>query len=131
MEGKQKYEVRYQDGKKREKKELYLEELLQGEMEEVNTLLGDLAIVDTGDFANNILSMNLNIGKKKFYPKLMAIILRDEEGEKSTEEFYSTCVAKDLEKPAQDFFDGEGSSLISGIAGTLLSPLLKLMQQKS
>ena len=130
MEGKQKYEVRYQDGKKREKKELYLEELLQGEMEEVNTLLGDLAIVDTGDFANNILSMNLNIGKKKFYPKLMAIILRDEEGEKSTEEFYSTCVAKDLEKPAQDFFDGEGSSLISGIAGTLLSPLLKLMQQK-
>jgi hypothetical protein len=127
-ETKNKYEIRYLEGKKRIKKELFLEDLLQGEMEAVNILIADLGVVDTGDFAKNILSMNLSIGKKKFYPKLMALILQDEEGNKFNEEFYSNCVAKDLEKPARDFFDGEGSSMISGLAGTLLSPLLKLLQ---
>jgi hypothetical protein len=37
-------------------------------------------------------------------------------------------VAKDLEKPIEDFFNNEGSSLLSGLARIVFTPFLKKMQ---
>ena len=128
---KNKYEIRYLEGKKKNKKIFLLEDLLQCEMEQVNILIGELGINDSGNVTDNIMNLNIVVNKKKLYPKLLSIILQDESGEKYPEDFFSKCVAKDLEKPALDFFDGEGSSMISGLTGIVLSPLLKLMQQNN
>ena len=128
---KNKYEIRYLEGKIRNKKIFILEDLLQYEMEQTNVLIGELGIKDSGNVTDNIMNLNIVVNKKQLYPKLLSIILQDQEGEKYPEEFFSKCIAKDLEKPAQDFFDGEGSSMISGLTGIVLSPLLKLMQQNS
>lgn len=125
------YEVRYRDGKHEGKKSLVLEELTQEEMDGVNLLIGDLKLVDSGNVEQNILSLNVQLSKEHFYGKLFKLILHTADGKRCSEEFFKTCIQKDLDRISTDFFGGEGSSIISGIAGMMLSPLLKKMQQKS
>jgi len=125
------YEVRWRDGKEKGTKKMLLEELTLSEMQEVNVLFGELDLEDKGETVANILAMNLRISKKEFYPKLCAIILHEESGDRCDEKFFNSCYSKDLEAPTTDFFTGEGSFIASGIAGIILSPLLKGLQTKS
>lgn len=125
-----KFIIRFRDEQGVGSKTLFLDELLQGEMNGAMALIGEVKIQDTGDMIRNAYEVTHEMSKNNFNSKLCSIILHDEKGEKYSEEFYSSCIAKDVEKPITEFFSSEGGSLVNSIAGVVFGPLLKIIEGK-
>ena len=127
-EERKKYTIRFEQGKGRASRVLYLDSLLLCEIDAAAVLVGELEIVDTGDLVRNALALNSAFNENHITSKLCSIILHDEKGKRYPEEFYQSCIHSDLIKPTEDFFNGEGSDLLKGIAQKVYAPLLKQME---
>ena len=128
IDKRKKYIIKYRERLGRASKVLFLDELMHGEMNEVVILIGELKIEDKGDLISNALALNSAMSVNDIVPKLCSIILYDEKREKHPMEFYQSCVASDLHKPVEDFFNDEGSDLLKSIARVVYAPLLKKME---
>lgn len=131
-----KFVMHYKNGRKWDAVDMYLDDITEDQFTKVSIVLSECNLqVAGGDDKQNgiggLLGMNMEFSRKEVYPKVLAEVLVDENGDARDSVFYMRCKHDDVLEAGDFFFANGVSSLLTGISNIVVSNMLKKLQENA